>query len=175
MTSRPRSRRERFREDLYYRLKVVEIDLPPLRDRLEDLPGLAARFLEQIAERLGRPARHLGADAMAALRGHPWPGNVRELRNAIEQAAVLADGDEIGASDLPVGKGAAPPPAPCTDLSFSDAKRQAIEGFERAYLVQALRDHAGNITRTAESIGIARQSLQQKIKELGLEKPDWGG
>ncbi len=166
----------RFREDLYYRLKVVEIALPALRERPEDLPALATRFLEQVATRLGRPAKALAGDAVAALARHAWPGNVRELRNVLEQAAVLAAGDAIEASDLRL-------PAREADLgassdavasgSFSDAKRGAAFAFERSYLLRALRENDGNISRTADAIGMVRQSLQQKIRELGLRDEDW--
>jgi DNA-binding NtrC family response regulator len=165
-----------FREDLYYRLKVVEIELPALRERTEDIPGLAERFLEQLAERLGRPRRHLSAGALAALARHPWPGNVRELRNVLEQAAVLAPGDEIEAGDLRLGEAVAEP-APAEDvdgLPFSEAKKQTVERFERDYLLRALRENDGNVSRTAQAIGMVRQSLQQKIRELDLRSEDWG-
>jgi DNA-binding NtrC family response regulator len=163
----------RFREDLYYRLKVVEIALPPLRERPEDLPTLAERFLAEVAARLGRPHKRLAPAALATLARHAWPGNVRELRNVIEQAAVLAAGDEIEAGDLRLGPGAAPAtPAP-GELPFADAKRLAVEGFERDFLLRALRANGGNVSRTAEAIGMVRQSLQLKIRELGLRDEDW--
>jgi DNA-binding NtrC family response regulator len=171
-------REGRFREDLYYRLQVVEIDLPPLRERREDVPALAARFLAQLGERLGRPPKRLAPEALARLAAHGWPGNVRELRNAVERTAVLAPGDEIAAGDLALPEpGAAADPravegAP-PGLSFGEAKRGAVERFERAYLLRALRAHGGNVSRTAEAIGMVRQSLQQKIRELGLREEDW--
>ncbi len=176
-------KRGRFREDLYYRLRVVEIQLPPLRQRPEDVPALAERFLEQLATRLGRERRKLGVGALARLARHGWPGNVRELRNVIEQAAVLAPGDGIEEADLRLGE-AAPGEAndaamTCNgtaatgDVPFADAKRRATEDFERSYLLRALRAHGGNISRTAESVGMVRQSLQQKIRELGLRAEDW--
>jgi DNA-binding NtrC family response regulator len=152
-------RRERFREDLYYRLKVVEIELPPLRERPEDVPALAQEA------------------ALATLARHTWPGNVRELRNAVEQAAVLSSGSTIDEGDLNLsGAVQATPRAPAApaDASFSEAKKHAVEGFERAYLLAALRRSGGNISRAAESIGMVRQSLQQKIRELGLRSEDWG-
>jgi DNA-binding NtrC family response regulator len=165
-------REGRFREDLYYRLKVVEIELPPLRERLEDVPALAARFLAQLAERHERPPRRLTPGALAHLARHAWPGNVRELRNVIERAAVLAAGEEIEAAELALDaprEAAGDPEA----LPFGEAKRSAIEQFERSYLLRALRAHEGNISRTAEAIGMVRQSLQQKIRELGLRDEDW--
>ena len=169
---------DRFREDLYYRLKVVELPLPPLRERREDLPALTARFLGQLAERLGRPAKPLGEEALAALARHPWPGNVRELRNVIEQAAVLAPGERIEVADLNLGSsssaaGGAHETQPVAGLAFSDAKRASVERFERGYLLNALRQHDGNISRTAEAIGMVRQSLQQKIRDLDLRDEDW--
>jgi DNA-binding NtrC family response regulator len=167
---------DRFREDLYYRLKVVEIQLPPLRERPEDIPALSQRFVEEVAERHGRKQKLLTPDALVRLRAHAWPGNVRELRNVIEQAAVLAPGEAIGAEDLllPEDQPAALEGGELDlGIPFSDAKRQAVERFERAYLLQALRQHDGNISRTAESIGMVRQSLQQKIRELALRDEDW--
>jgi DNA-binding NtrC family response regulator len=167
----------RFREDLYYRLKVVEIELPPLRQRPEDLPALVERFLGQLAERLGREKKRVAPEALARLARHGWPGNVRELRNLVEQAAVLAAGEVIGEADLALpGSGGAPGPAALAadeGLGFSDARRRAVDDFERAYLLHALRAHGGNISRTAEAIGMVRQSLQQKIRELGLRDEDW--
>jgi DNA-binding NtrC family response regulator len=168
--------RGRFREDLYYRLKVVELRIPPLRERAEDIPALAARFLEQIAERLKRPRAQLEPAALAALVRHPWRGNVRELRNTIEQAAVLCSGDRIGVEDLRLPGGAqesAAGDAAASELSFREAKRRATETFERDYLIRALREHRGNISRTAESLGMVRQSLQQKIRELALTPAEW--
>jgi DNA-binding NtrC family response regulator len=165
----------RFREDLYYRLKVVEVDLPPLRERLEDLPALVERFSVQLAERLGRERVRISPEALARLACHGWPGNVRELRNVIERAGVLCSGERIEEADLQLDG------APVSDAprgvevaaSFRDAKRQAVEDFEREYLLGALREHDGNISRTAAAIGMVRQSLQQKIRELGLRSEDW--
>jgi len=171
----------RFREDLYYRLKVVELLLPPLRERPEDLPGLAERFLEQVAERLDRPRKRLSTEALAELARYAWPGNVRELRNALEQATVLAAGDEIRAEELALL--VRPPPHPLGSLAaeahppagvpFNEAKRGAVAAFERSFLLRALRQHDGNISRTAQAIGMVRQSLQQKIRELDLRDEEW--
>lgn len=166
----------RFREDLYYRLKVVEIELPPLRERREDVPALTQRFLDDVTERLGRDKKQLSEAALGRLVRHDWPGNVRELQNVIEQAVVLASGAEIGAADLNLpepGVGSASGGADVAGLPFSDAKRRTVEHFERSYLLAALREHDGNISRTAEAIGMVRQSLQQKIRELDLRSEDW--
>jgi DNA-binding NtrC family response regulator len=163
----------RFRQDLYYRLRVVQLELPPLRQRLEDLPALVERFLAQLAERLGRPKARVSEAAGMRLAHHPWPGNVRELRNVIEQAAVLAAAGVIEPGDL--GLDAGPPHAVADGASeygpgaqFAEAKKAAVERFERAFLREALARHDGNVSRTAEAIGMVRQSLQQKIRELGL-------
>jgi DNA-binding NtrC family response regulator len=180
-------RRGRFREDLYYRLRVVEIELPPLRERLEDLPALVEHLLGQLARRLGRPVRPIRPEALARLARHPWPGNVRELRNVLEQAAVLAVGEAIEEPDLGLpapgdaGRDGGGPGAPAA--SFAEAKRRAVESFERDYLLAALRANDGNVSRTAAAIGMVRQSLQQKIRELGLrealeqepEGAEWNG
>jgi DNA-binding NtrC family response regulator len=169
-------RRQRFREDLYYRLKVVTIELPPLRERAEDIPALSQRFLEKVIARLGLEKRQLGDAALGRLVRHRWPGNVRELANVIEQAAVLASGPVIEEADLQLGgdagTGGAPGAAPA-GLSFADAKRLTVERFERGYLLDALRRSGGNISRAAEALGMVRQSLQQKIRELGLRDEDW--
>jgi len=166
----------RFREDLYYRLKVVELDLPPLRERREDVPALVHRFLENVTERLGRDKKRISEEALARLARHSWPGNVRELLNVIEQASVLAPGPEIDAGDLHLPEeeaGAAASLVDVSGLGFGDAKKRVVESFERDFLLAALRSHDGNISRTAESIGMVRQSLQQKIRELGLRSEDW--
>jgi len=167
----------RFREDLYYRLKVIETWLPPLRKRSQDVPALALRFLEQVNERLGRDKQRWSEGALAALARHPWPGNVRELRNVVEQAAVLAGGPVIGEADLRLDGAPANAPADTgaglAGVPFAEAKRRTVESFERAFLLDALRAHDGNVSRAAEAIGMVRQSLQQKIRELGLRSEDW--
>jgi DNA-binding NtrC family response regulator len=136
---------------------------------------LSDRFLGQVAERLGREKKALGTAALARLARHSWPGNVRELRNVLERAAVLSAGMEITEDDLqlvPRGDGIAQP-TPDLELPFADAKRQTVEAFERQYLSEALREHEGNVSRTAGAIGMVRQSLQQKIRELGLKADEF--
>ena len=169
-------RKQRFREDLYYRLKVVTLELPPLRERPEDIPALAQRFLERVTTRLGLEKRQIGDAALARLVRHRWPGNVRELANVIEQAAVLAPAAVIEEADLKLG-GASEAlvgvEADAVGLSFGEAKRRAVDRFERGYLLEALRKSGGNISRAAEAVGMVRQSLQQKIRELGLRDEDW--
>ncbi len=165
-----------FREDLYYRLKVVAIELPSLRGRSEDVPALALRFVEEVTERLGREKKQIGEGAMTALVKYPWPGNVRELRNVIEQAVVLAPDPTLVEADpnLPGADASIhSPESGDSDLPFGDAKKQAVEKFEKRFLLRALRTNNGNISRAAESIGMVRQSLQQQIRELGLRSEDW--
>ncbi|MDP6977529.1 MAG: sigma-54 dependent transcriptional regulator [Myxococcota bacterium] len=168
----------RFREDLYYRLKVVQIDLPPLRERREDLPALCERFLTQVAERLSRERKALSPSAMSRLMQHSWPGNVRELANVLEQAAVLSSGSEIEEADLQLGPAGSAPgvvdeAAFVPGVPFSDVKKQMVERFERDFLLNALRRNEGNVSQTAREIGMVRQSLQQKIRELDLRSEQW--
>ncbi len=165
-----------FREDLYYRLKVVQTKLPPLRARSEDIPALTDRFLNLIADRLGREKMKVSPATLQVLMSHHWPGNVRELRNVVEQAAVMASGDTIQPDDLMLGasQGVAPAgAAPMPGVTFAEAKKEAVLAFERSYIAKALENHGGNISRTAEAIGMVRQSLQQKIRELGLNPEDY--
>jgi DNA-binding NtrC family response regulator len=172
----------RFREDLYYRLRVVEIVVPPLRERPFDIPALAALFAERMGERLKRPVKPFSPAALQAMARHAWPGNVRELRHAVEQAVVLAAGELIEEADLRLPASGRTPPQPAgtataaatapaaaaSSVKFADAKQRAVEAFERAWLTEALAEHGGNVSRTAAAIGLARQSLQQKLRELGL-------
>jgi DNA-binding NtrC family response regulator len=165
----------RFREDLYYRLRVVELAIPPLQERRDDIPLLVDHFLKRAAEHFQRPMKPLTAEALQACMTYSWPGNVRELRSAVEQALLLAPGTEITAGDLFQSNRTAPSPAAAPaagaaamPTSFREAKDQMVESFEREFLVQALRRHSGNITKAAEEIGMYRQNFQQKMRELGI-------
>ena len=159
----------RFRQDLYYRLAVVPIELPPLRERLEDIPLLVERFTALLAERLGRAKPDVTPEALSLLSGYNWPGNIRELRNVVEQSAVLASGPAMAATDVMIPRKREHAVETWADgEDFAEAKRKAVQRFERAYLNDALKRNEGNVSRTAEAIGMARQSLQQKMKELGL-------
>ena len=162
----------RFREDLYYRLRVIQLVVPPLAERREDIPLLAEHFLKDAAARFRRDPKPLTPDALRALMLHEWKGNVRELRSTIEQALLLAPGPEIGAGDL-FGNAAAAPsvPGPAT---FREAKDRFVEAFERDFLLGALRRSGGNITRAAEEVGMYRQNFQQKMRELGISVEDAG-
>jgi DNA-binding NtrC family response regulator len=173
----------RFREDLYYRLKVIELVIPPLSERREDLPLLIDHFLKDAAVRFRRDVKPLTADALRACAAHEWKGNVRELRSAVEQALLLAPGPEIEPADLfgataatdGVGATAAPPAAVAVGgLPFREAKERVVEAFERDFLLQALRRHGGNITKAAEEVGMYRQNFQQKMRELGITAENVG-
>src|SRR5262245_1825654 len=134
----------RFREDLYYRIKVVELVIPALAERPEDIPLLADRFLRDAAERFGRPAKQLAAEALRACVGHAWKGNVRELKSAIEQALLLAPGAEITAADLFGSREPASLPVPANGSGggkFREAKDRVVEAFERDFIANALRRH----------------------------------
>jgi len=169
----------KFREDLFYRLRVVTIQLPPLRAHKEDIPVMAESFMQMHAARLGRSAQ-LSRDAMAALERYDWPGNVRELKNALERSLVLCRSEEISVSDLPgeVARGEMPLSAyPGGDSAngFSERDfREAKRKFEVAYLTKQLADHRWNVSRTAATIGLHRQSLQEKLRELGIRRPGRG-
>ncbi len=158
----------KFREDLYYRLNVVDIRLPSLGERGNDVLVLARRFLAAAAKAHGREAEGFTAEAERALVARAWPGNVRELRNVIERAVVLAGGAQVDVLDL-AGPAAAPSAAAApTALPFQEARKQVLEDFERAYLTAKLKENAGNVSRTATAIGMHRQSLQQKLRELKI-------
>ncbi len=155
---------------------MVTIDLPPLRAHKEDIALLAETFLQMHGARLGRTAR-LKREAMAAIERYDWPGNVRELKNALERSLVLSRGDEIGVADLPVevAHGEAISLKHRGDehdngigeRDFREAKRK----FEVAYLTRQLAEHRWNVSRTAATIGLHRQSLQEKLRELGIRRP----
>jgi DNA-binding NtrC family response regulator len=166
----------KFREDLYYRLRVVTIELPALREHKEDISVMADQFLQVHGSRLGRTAR-LSREALAAIERYDWPGNVRELKNALERSLVLCHGDEIGVADLPeevaagealVGKAS----TDGTDVGLGENDfREAKHKFEVAYLTKQLVSHRWNVSRTAATIGLHRQSLQEKLRELGIRRP----
>jgi DNA-binding NtrC family response regulator len=162
-----------FRTDLLYRLQVVAIELPPLRERRADIPALAAHFVAGFAERHRSPVRALADDARRALLAHDWPGNVRELRNALERAVVLSENDAIDAADLPAQvTGSAAPLRPAeaalADLHFAEARARALHAFDRSFLAAALDRHGGNVSRTARALGLHRQSLQKLLRRLEI-------
>lgn len=160
-----------FREDLFFRLNVVPIHMPPLRERLSDIPLLVGPFLEEFASENGKEISGITADAMEALLNYQWPGNVRELRTAIEHAVVLCRGNKISFRDLPVNvknkvtrASLNPPASPSlnsTDLTVKEAEKQLI--------VQALKEAKGNRTLAAEKIGISRRTLHRKLHSYGIQ------
>jgi DNA-binding NtrC family response regulator len=166
-----------FRADLFYRLRVVTIDIPPLRERREDIPLLAEQFTRTAAERYSLPLRQIAQSALRRLVDYDWPGNVRELKNTIDRAAIMAEGEELRAEDLPEeiipgaqrSKGLEEP-ATGDGLSvpFTADFREDRREFERRYISRCLEHTQGNVTRAAEILGMHRQSLQHKLRQLGL-------
>ncbi len=172
-------REKRFREDLYYRLRVVEVVSPSLAERRDDIPLLVEHFRKEAAQRFGREAKLFAPEALHACVNHEWKGNVRELRSTVEQALLLAPGPEITTGDL-FGSAArsgqaehrepAAPAGTAQDATnFRDAKEQVVRSFERDFLLRALRRHEGNITKAAEEVGMYRQNFQQKMRELDIK------
>ncbi len=160
--------KQTFREDLYYRLRVVMLKSPPLREHREDIPLLAQQFCRVLAEKHGRPGVSLSREAVEFLTKLEWKGNVREMKNALESALVMARGETLRPEDFDLTvreKGTA---GEADFLSTGDY-REARKQFEIAYIKAKLREHGGNITRTAAAIGLHRQSLQEKLRELGIQ------
>jgi two-component system nitrogen regulation response regulator NtrX len=164
----------RFREDLYHRLSVVPIRVPPLAERREDIPDLVDTFMDQISQSTGLPKRKIGGDAMAVLQSHDWPGNVRQLRNNVERLMILAGGEPeaaITASMLPQDVGSMVPAMPNGnggEQLMGLPLREARELFEREYLLAQINRFGGNISRTAEFVGMERSALHRKLKALGI-------
>ncbi|MDN5927319.1 MAG: sigma-54 dependent transcriptional regulator [Hyphomicrobiales bacterium] len=164
----------RFREDLYHRLAVVPVMVPPLSERREDIPFLVDFFMRQIAGQAGIKLRRIGNDALAVIQAHNWPGNVRQLRNNIERLMILARGDDtdapITADLLPQEIGDVMPRAPSQSDQHIMALplREAREMFEKEYLIAQINRFGGNISRTAEFIGMERSALHRKLKSLGV-------
>ncbi|AQT47066.1 MULTISPECIES: sigma-54-dependent transcriptional regulator [Bartonella] len=164
----------RFREDLFHRLAVVPIAVPPLASHREDIPELVHYFIHQISEQAGIKPREIGDDTMAILQAHSWPGNIRQLRNNIERLLILARGEggdgPITAELLPAEVGDTLPRAPTdSDLHIMALPlREARELFEKEYLVAQINRFGGNISRTAEFVGMERSALHRKLKSLGV-------
>ena len=164
----------RFREDLFHRLSVVPVMVPPLAERREDIPALIAYFARQVAEQSGIKVRQIGDDAMAVLQSHSWPGNIRQLRNNVERLLILARGDGedsiITADLLPAEVGDTLPRAPNQGDQHIMALplREAREMFEKEYLIAQINRFGGNISRTAEFVGMERSALHRKLKSLGV-------
>jgi two-component system nitrogen regulation response regulator NtrX len=164
----------KLREDLYHRLSVVPIRVPALSERREDIPDLVDYFMDQISQATGLPKRRIGEDAMAVLQSHDWPGNVRQLRNNVERLMILAGGEPdaaITANMLPQDVGSMVPNMPNGNGGehlMGLPLREAREVFEREYLVAQINRFGGNISRTAEFVGMERSALHRKLKALGI-------
>jgi two-component system, NtrC family, nitrogen regulation response regulator NtrX len=160
----------RFRDDLYYRLNVIPIRVPPLRERVEDIPALVNEFLKKISMNMNVEPKSFSHKALEKLTKYSWPGNVRELQNLVERLVIMTPGMEILASHIP------PPYSRESDLdtAFSSSLealtiREAKENFEKAYLARKLQEYKWNISQTADAIGIERSNLHKKIKAYGLD------
>lgn len=158
----------RFREDLYHRLNVIPVEVPPLRERREDIPLLVQEFLEEFCHGRGYPRRGFSAEVMAAFQEYTWPGNVRELKNVVERLLILARSQVVELADLtpPIWAG---PQRVQTGVRIPQTLKEAREAFERTFLEEKLREFGGNISRTAEAIGLERSHLHKKLKDLGIK------
>jgi len=159
-----------FREDLFYRLNVIPFFVPPLRDHREDIPALANYFLAEFARAYGRRPKHFSESALEVILGYRWPGNVRELRNLVERLVIMVQGERIERRHLP--------PSLHHDHARSDSTKTPVTGFsslqearaayERDYILRKLEENQGNVTRTAEALGLERSHLYRKMKSLGI-------
>ena len=154
-----------FREDLFYRLDVIPLSLPPLRQRPEDIPLLVERFLERLSVELMKPLEGVSAEAMAALLAHPWPGNVRELRNALERAAVVAHGSVLQLADLGL-----PPPAAAPAPGAAPGPLPTLDAVERKHVAAVLASTGGNVSQAARVLGIDRVTLYARMRKYGLRR-----
>jgi two-component system, NtrC family, nitrogen regulation response regulator NtrX len=158
-----------FRSDLYYRLAVIPIEVPPLRARGNDVALIAEHFLRRFAAETGQPKKKLSAGAASKLRAYPWPGNVRELRNVAERLAILLQSDTIEPEDIHLGTHAEAPAEIPSNLPL----REARDEFEKQYILSRLREFAGNVSRTADALGVERSNLYRKLNAYGIrvERP----
>jgi DNA-binding NtrC family response regulator len=165
---------ERFREDLYYRLNVISIYLPPLRERPEDIPLLVEHFLKRYAVEYAREGLKLAPGVMDELARHEWPGNVREMENAIRRAVILCRGSAITLPELwPEREKKGLVTDAVRELHYQEAKRQVLDRFNREYLTGLLSEHQGNVTHAARKCGLERQALQQLLRKHGIRSEDY--
>jgi len=159
----------RFREDLYFRLNVIPIFVPPLRDRQEDIPLLADHFMAEFAREYGRRIKSFESGARAVLQRYTWPGNVRELRNVIERLMIMVPGDSISASDLSfLDPAAFVRPEAAAPAGERQTLHEARDQFERDLILRTLAEQQGNMSRTAEVLGVERSNLYRKMKAFGI-------
>jgi two-component system nitrogen regulation response regulator NtrX len=162
----------RFREDLFFRLNVIPLFVPPLRERVEDIPGFIEFFTRSFAARSGLTPRVFTPEAIDLLKAYSWPGNVRELKNIVERLMIMTRAKEVTADDVRNTLTIEPPRTdPLAGLFATPDYRDARAAFERAFLMRKLEEFGGNITRTAEAVGIERSNLHRKIKALGIDLP----
>lgn len=159
----------RFRQDLYYRLNVIPLVVPPLRERKEDIQELVKPFIKEFCFKEGIPDKHIADDALDTFMNHDWPGNVRELKNIIERLVIMTSSDTITADDIPPLVGENLLGGGHDTISYIDSFRKAKAGFERDFIAQKLLENDWNISKTAKSIGLERSNLHRKIKAYGLE------
>ena len=168
----------RFREDLYFRLNVVPIFVPPLRERQEDISLLADHFMAMLAREYGRRSKTFEPDAIVALRQYAWPGNVRELHNVVERLMIMVPGERISSRDLSfLDQGLTPPggvPPEEAGAAETTTLHEARDLFEAEYIRRALADQQGNISRTADLLGIERSNLYRKMRGFGITPPRRG-
>jgi two-component system NtrC family response regulator len=153
-----------FREDLFYRLSVVQVVLPPLRDRDDDVVLLAQAFLQRFATEVSKPGVTFGPDAVRAIRQHPWPGNVRELQNRVKRAVIMGEGKRLTAQDLEL--------TPTNGATQGTSLREAREKLEAEMIRNALKKHGGKITAAAADLGISRPTLYEMMEKLGVSRPE---
>ena len=161
----------RFREDLFYRLSVIPIEVPPLRQRGEDIPLLVEHFITLFADENAKRPKTVSVEALAYFLSYEWPGNVRELRNMVERLVIMTPGDVIGPEALPPPLRPRDPAATVEDTQREKTLKEAREAFERAYILGELRTHDWNMTRTADKLGIERSHLYRKLKIYGITPP----
>jgi Nif-specific regulatory protein len=157
-----------FREDLYYRLKVFPLRVPPLRERREDIPLLAGHFLERYTKEIGKPVAGFAQDAMELMMGYEWPGNVRELENEVQRVVIQAEADGFVTSDLLSPRVRKVEGIVARAGVTRGTLKQMVEQVEKFFLIEALREHGNNKTSAAKALGITREGLHKKLRQLKL-------
>jgi two-component system nitrogen regulation response regulator NtrX len=161
--------RETFRDDLYYRINVIPIEVPRLRDRADDIPLLVGTFLKEFHKDGYCDLKAMTPEAVEHLKAYPWPGNVRELKNLVERLAIMTESEVIGEQDIPASYRRLYPITPNQVTLDVDSLKEAKKQFEKAYILRKLSENENNISQTADAIGIERSHLHKKIKSFGLK------